>query len=644
MSPSGGPKFDDSSNETWILHPGLDDRIVLRQVAESGDWLFWGRRVSAPSSESHEKRLSAWQSMAIDELPHDLPFRDTLWRRQSSGPRDEFEYAIQLDEWQFVPDLIEEWGTPPLEVQQDWSLQLAGKRAANSKAEMVDLLASSDGRLVTLDELEAMAASYISDQVAFDAVGSDFPSLSRIASRLGESVQRSTPCVSSAWLQPHSQPVATTSKAVESSLGTATKRILDFPGVESASKTRKDFARKTPAKKTKFDRRVVAVGIGVFAMLVGTATWLTTSSSPSNTTQVASDTSNSAMSREREPAASVSASASTSAPELSEASSSLATQPEPIELTLSNALSEGSSVANDASASIESFMSRLGAGAGDVDMDVAVLESVQKMLATNGETAVVEETPGASSAATDPSGEPKPATENPFADLMDDESVPMTDESPANAVGKAADATEESGFLQESWTANRAIAKTTFRVPFRPLETNAVCRAELKLPKDLLYKPEGPLLLAGKQDVSWTVALEDDTVSLVVYLRSKPARSWYVATSIRAKVNDVEFPLGPSDAQAVVQRLLARNRWLDQQRAMLDSMKSNPKMKSGCTAAIREIDKEVKKTDKSLEAWQALASLASAFYKSHRIELGLAASNEQLPAPPSDNAEAKAKQ
>ncbi len=405
---------------------------------------------------------------------------------------------------------------------------------------------------------------------------------------------------------------------------------LDLLPAPTKSSLFNDLPQSSPVaikKKSKLYRPIALIVAGVGVVSIGLLAWLGFSGSTSDVDQLAAAKSNSLkLESDHSKGNKASEGAVT---DLGSASNA---QPEIEELTLSNTTTDDVSVVSQASSSIESFMTKLGGNAENIDMDTAVLESVQKMLASKDEPSVAGESLGAPNTTMDSIGEPKAASENPFADLMDDEAAPMTDEANAKVDPATPNSTETLGFVQETWTANRSLTKTTFRVPFRPLEKNAVCRAELKLPEGLLHKPEGTLLLAGKQDVSWTVALEDDSVSLVVYMRSKPARSWYVATAVRAKVNDVEFPLGPTDAQSVVQRLIARNRWLGQQRAMLESMKSNPKMKSGCTEAIREIDKEVKKTDKSLIAWQELASLASAFYKSHKIELCLAEANDRLPA------------
>jgi hypothetical protein len=147
----------------------------------------------------------------------------------------------------------------------------------------------------------------------------------------------------------------------------------------------------------------------------------------------------------------------------------------------------------------------------------------------------------------------------------------------------------------------------------------------------MLYRPEGSMLIAGKQDVSWLIALKDESASLTLYMRSKPGRNWSIATSVRAKFEASEYSIGPGDAQAIVQRLQFRFKWLAEQKQLVETAKANAKVKSDLIEALREIDKESTRTEKSLAAWQEIAVLSDRFYKGHEIRLTFATANDQLP-------------
>ncbi len=183
MSPSGVPKFDVSSNDAWILHSDLDERIVLRQVADSGDWLFWGSSRSALSSDSRPTPSPHWQPVVIDEQ---LGLSSTvLLRRRRHNDSDEYDFAVQLKDLSLVADLIERWGAPPIELQTDWSAQLAEKNSVSGDDPPTwrweYLLATDDGKLVTFDELERLSSVVEPTSPEFCAEATDFPPLGQIA-------------------------------------------------------------------------------------------------------------------------------------------------------------------------------------------------------------------------------------------------------------------------------------------------------------------------------------------------------------------------------------------------------------------------------------------------------------------------------
>ncbi len=145
-------------------------------------------------------------------------------------------------------------------------------------------------------------------------------------------------------------------------------------------------------------------------------------------------------------------------------------------------------------------------------------------------------------------------------------------------------------------------------------------------------KPEEPIIVAGRQDISWNLALEDDTVSLKVYMRSKPARAWYIATAVRVKLaTEAEFPLEPTDATFVCTRLHNYLLTLDKQRSSLQTVNPDSKNRSKIKDAVKAVDEVIKQTDKNLKTWREIQELSKFFYESAVIKIDFASSEGDLP-------------
>ena len=148
----------------------------------------------------------------------------------------------------------------------------------------------------------------------------------------------------------------------------------------------------------------------------------------------------------------------------------------------------------------------------------------------------------------------------------------------------------------------------------------------------MLMTPEEPVELVGRHDMSWTVSFKDDSMSLAVYLRTKPAKSWTIATAVRLKMSpEIQIPIGPKDAAQVCFRLQNYLRWLEQNRQYGEAMRSNKKTSAMAKAGLAEIEKQVKATERSLKNWILVDDLVRAFYSSNALELELASSREKLP-------------
>jgi hypothetical protein len=194
--------------------------------------------------------------------------------------------------------------------------------------------------------------------------------------------------------------------------------------------------------------------------------------------------------------------------------------------------------------------------------------------------------------------------------------------------------TQDQELLAHSFSVEQAYTKTTVRVPFRPNDRHAVCRARLNIDDNLLLEPTDTVEMVGRQDVSWTVAINDDGAILSIYLRSIPAKSWYIATAVHLRMEtDVERPIGPKDATQVCARLQNYLRWLDHHRLIGESMQANRNTRSTATSGLIEIEKQIKAAEKSLHQWLAIEKLVLAFYRQNAFDLQLASSSDKLLPP-----------
>lgn len=289
-----------------------------------------------------------------------------------------------------------------------------------------------------------------------------------------------------------------------------------------------------------------------------------------------------------------------------------------------------------ASSSLETLIGGIAGGKSPMKIEPISFESVAEALNTTNDEAIVQASLAEStsensfdlSQATKPFPETLDAVPEPSEDSMEKATT-----SEGNAVDKlSTENPSESGFVAQTFPIKQPQSKSTIRVPFKPIDKQAVCRVKLKMGDNVLLKPEDSVELVGRQDTAWTIALTDDSFNLKVYLRSIPAKSWYVATAVRLSVGlNTEFPIGKDDATRVCIRLQNHLNWLDQNRLIGESMRSNRKTRSMAIAGLEQIETQTKSTEKSLKNWLAIEKLVLAFYQDNAIELELASSSDKLP-------------
>ncbi len=653
------PESDEKKQIAWYRCPDRLDNSVFRQFDHGSGWLVWGWR---PSKQLHGFESSSERTWVRAEIELGEESAE-VWVRTSTEPND-YEISIRLQNLYPLDLLIDDWGAPPSEVVIDWTQQLGRDSVADSDLPESDLgldiplshlLSLPDGRLITIRFIEErlQRSSVFHDSapppILLSRRWSDEsevqPFIKNVNCFADIARRRNTSATSIKLGTTKTDPFKPTSDVEPAS----DSKIVAQNAIEIAPVSNGPLASTTPKPHRQIKgskNRLLVIGCAA-GLLIAASTVVLLPSLMQST--VSDDPTISTAVKKREASMNAfDASAANSAPNSAMPSEAIdATpnsqktgtddlSPENAMLTLSNVGDSLAQLSEQADTSLQSLMASFGSNTSSDNADATLLNSVQEMFAKRDSQKVIEETFQAPDVGLT-AGQTQAAA-SPFAEsLADNDTMSTTDESShvAESVPAIASDTKslpEVGSFHAEQPISNSFNKTSIRIPFRPQEKSSICRVQLDVPKNVLYKPENPYVLSGRQDVSWTVALEDDSVSLKVYLRSKPARAWYIATAVRVKLStEVEFPLGPTDAINVCARLQNYLASLDKQRSMLEAMKSNSKVRSNATDALKVVDKEIKQTDKNLKTWREIQELATIFYHSNAIKLDFASSEDRLP-------------
>jgi hypothetical protein len=568
----------------------------------------------------------SWHRLAIEDTSQ-TPFAvDLLVDFQSESPSSQTWLSLQLGSMQSVDLLVDRFGRPPDEVQRDWQLQHENLPSTTSLSPCLlsHLLVLPDGRLYSLALVEALIAHSI-------ASGTEVLTLDDSPPIPDEKCLRDAPLSRGTANLPLDDlgrgDLATTDLSQKPFEPKASSAILDLASHPSLGDQARLLSKTTLRDRRQHDRLsslarskkayyfYAATGL---VLLVGLGTWMSRSS-PQLAQRDTSPSTGIAMKPEGEPSWE---------PEVAAPESLV-----PLEFSSDSQSLPENILDSQASSSIESLIGQIAGGKSPASIDSISFESVTEALSKSNDEAIVQESLAV--AASEHSGDLSKATQ-PFAEPLDQATTPEIMGEAAVSANSATDklsgSTSDPGFVAQSVSIRQAQFKSTIRVPFKPNDRQAVCRVKLNMADDVLLKPAEAIVLVGRQDTGWTVALDDDSVNLNIYLRSVPARSWYIATAVRLKLGiDTEIPIGKNDATQVCLRLQNYLRWLDQSRQVGESMRSNKKTRSMAMAGLEQIEKQTKSTEKSLKHWLAIEKLVLAFYEENAIEVELAASEAMLP-------------
>ena len=168
----------------------------------------------------------------------------------------------------------------------------------------------------------------------------------------------------------------------------------------------------------------------------------------------------------------------------------------------------------------------------------------------------------------------------------------------------------------------RSVEKQEFRIPFPVNAKQASVRAEWSFPDDVLITPETPVVISGKQEHKWTIALKDESSKLSITIRSKPGRKWLIGSIVKVQRSDgAEFPIALGDAQVMQQQHIARSKSLKQQIEALEMIKGSRGGRAYASYFLPIAKASLKESDAAVDQWIEVEALVNSFYTSHSLKL-----------------------
>ncbi len=194
-------------------------------------------------------------------------------------------------------------------------------------------------------------------------------------------------------------------------------------------------------------------------------------------------------------------------------------------------------------------------------------------------------------------------------------------ESPAVDVPIASD--EQTGISKVvSIALKRPVQKEELRIPFSVNGKTASVQVQWDLPEEILITPEAPVMMTGKQEQTWTIALKDESSKLIVTVKSKPNRKWLLGTVVKLTgENGMEFPIAPGDAKLMQQQLMTRSKELTKQTQFLELVKGAKGGRAFASYYMPLAESSLKQTELAIQQWIEIDDLVNQFYQSHELNL-----------------------
>lgn len=604
--------------------------------------------------------------------------------------------SIDLRDWNVIASLLGQFGYPPYPVVLDWKNQAAAESTVMSPpladVPLSHLLVAADGRLVSLARITQLVADHLAavpnPPMKLDSDDASRPSVSPIVRRqvkplsvlplaVNELVDAAKKAVliedeftrmslRSIWaLGRASQGInssvdstATHNPVQDETFVKASSNDLgDIGDLSPSTKTvlvNKDSSngivgrnRKSSKSKAKISQKTLGIGIAAGLIVSLGGYFLFSPNSNSSTLSHATKKSDSLA---------------LSTDELPKAESAIANEPVS-KNSKQKALAEVDTLQVESEPSQDELIVDVpGVTALDADMPLAqspeeLMSSLSSSLTANKGDGVPSETDDVAAflkllqEPTNPVSQEKQSAEakmsnpgSPFDDAkepgkegsemdMVEEDVPEKEDA-SEGDDLPIDEKEKANklVLEEKWKLENIPFKASYKVPFVTADKTSVCRVRLRLGDDMLVKPMEPVVIMGRKDVSWTVALEDDAASLHLFLRSKPGRTWVVLAAMRLKLEDgSEIPIVPGQTAHQRRQLEEFLLNLEQQREVLDNLRFSRRQRNMVMQLKPVVEQKRKEIEKSIKLWEKIDELVNAFFLSHELEMTFASREEFLP-------------
>lgn len=193
--------------------------------------------------------------------------------------------------------------------------------------------------------------------------------------------------------------------------------------------------------------------------------------------------------------------------------------------------------------------------------------------------------------------------------------------------------------LEKVLTLAAASKRESIPVGQRVASKDGECQVHLKLAEGLVVEPSESVTINGVGKSVWKIAIEDEEPELLLEIASKPGARWQIVTTVALRETSTSLPVlfGPADALTVGNQLLEYNHWISNSISTLQSARSIPRRRSRIDFAgeIQKLERQQKEVERALQRWQIVAKLSHLLYDSNEIHIKLSAS----PTPPKSSPE-----
>ena len=559
----------------WMAVPFSENRD-----SKTDGTLDWHQN-SCLADEFRKSRKIGESSEIVEKL-----FGDTLVLQRDSN---ENVLCIPLERFQLVAALLHDYGQPPLIVTQDWMNQLNSMKLVNASAHPAETFVTEDGILVPISD---------SIQQWLDAT-----SIALEPRRFRNSVQSDE--VNWPWhaSQPQTEPTQTSTKQPNTHQASTRLATESLPWLAENNSPINSLmgpvaVRNKRSKRTYSSQRVMIAIATIGVLLLGSTVWLFSGSSS-----------------KRE--------ANSNGTNTSKKSNPKATESSVIQsvenLSLNNATTDDqelmtiddiTDMAKGASSNLESET---------VDTLLAKLQptelnSFRLSSGVFNPSSIISD---ALSGVRNTTSNDTSAEDTNDPDRDDNDPIPIEN----NA---APDGTLS---FEKTISIDASPKKETIVIGSRVSPKLSRCVIELRVSKNLVVEPTGPVTLEGIDKATWKIAIEDEEPELIVEISSKPGTRWQLNAVVGLRETSTASPVifAPRDAQNVGNRLVDYNQWINNSIAVLQNAKANQTSRSRIDfyGEIKKLERQQRELEKAIGQWKIIAKLSHLFYDDNELQAKL---------------------